>query len=161
MGNLKRYFEDNAAYFVTTATRDRAPLFRDRKLCRILLVTIEYHKTVFDYKVYGYCIMPDHLHIILHPKSEFNLSFIMKMIKGSFARKINKLNGKEGSLWQRRFYDEIIRNEKQLLNQLEYMHQNPVLGGLAKTAADYPFSSFHHYHKRADPENQLLQIDLL
>ncbi|MFZ5802099.1 MAG: REP-associated tyrosine transposase [Candidatus Omnitrophota bacterium] len=161
MGNIKRYFEDHAAYFVTTATKDRAELFRDRKLCRILLVTIEYHKTVFDYKVYGYCLMPDHLHAILHPQGGFNLSFIMKMIKGSFARKINKLNGEEGSLWQKRFYDEMIRNEKQLLNQLEYMHQNPVADGLAKTPGDYPFSSFNQYHKRTDPENQLLQIDLL
>ncbi|MFA5390891.1 MAG: transposase [Candidatus Omnitrophota bacterium] len=85
MGIFKRYFEENAAYFVTTATKDRAPLFRNRKLCRILLITIEYHKTVFDYKIYGYCLMPDHLHAILHPKGNFNLSFIMKMIKGSFA----------------------------------------------------------------------------
>ena len=161
MGNLKRYFEENAAYFVTTATKDRAPLFRDRKLCHILLVTIEYHKTVFDYKVYGYCLMPDHLHAIFHPKGKFNLSFIMKMIKGSFARKINKLNGEEGSLWQRRFYDEVILSEKQLLAQLEYTHQNPVSAGLAKAAGDYPFSSFNQYHKRADPENQLLQIDPL
>lgn len=161
MGNLKRYFEENAAYFVTTATKDRVPLFRDQRLCRILLVTIEYHKTVFDYAIYGYCLMPDHLHAILRPKGDFNLSFIMKMIKGSFARKINKLNGKEGSLWQRRFYDEMIRNERQLLAQLEYMHQNPVSDGLAKTAGDYPFSSFAQYHKRTDPGNQLLQIDPL
>jgi hypothetical protein len=41
------------------------------------------------------------------------------------------------------------------------MHQNPVSDGLAKTAGDYPFSSFHQYHKRADPENQFLQIDFL
>lgn len=161
MGNIKRYHEGNAAYFVTTTTKDRTPLFRNRKLCRILLVTIEYHKTVFDYKVYGYCIMPDHFHAILHPKGDFYLSYIMKMIKGSFARKINKLNGEEGSLWQKRFYDEVVHTERQLLRQLEYMHQNPVADKLVKMAGDYPFSSFNHYHKRIDPENQLLQIDPL
>lgn len=160
MGNLKRHFEENAAYFITTTTKDRAPIFRDRKLCRILLVTIEYHKTVFDYRVYGYCIMPDHFHAILHPKGPFKLSYIMQMIKGSFSRKINKLKGTEGALWQKRFYDEIVHTERQLLNQLDYMHQNPVTDGLVKAAGDYPFSSFNQYRKRTDPENQLLQIDL-
>ena len=161
MGNLKRYFEKNAAYFVTTVTKDRKPIFKDQKLCRILLVTIEYHKTVFDYAVYGYCIMPDHLHVILRPEGKFNLSYIMKMIKGGFARKVNKLKEKEGSVWQRRFYDEVIRSEKQLLAQLAYMHQNPVSAGLIKTAGDYCFSSFNQYHKQRNLENQLLQIDSL
>ena len=160
MGNLKRYFEDNFAYFVTTVTKDRRLVFQDPRLCRILLVAIEYHKTIFNYSVYGYCLMPDHVHIILHPKGKFTLSYIMQMIKGSFARKINKLNGKERSLWQRRFYDEAIRSEKQLLTQLEYMHLNPVSAGLVNKAADYRFSSFGQYHKLANPEDQILQIDI-
>jgi putative transposase len=159
MGNLRRYYEKNNSYFVTTATHERKELFLDKKLSRILLVSIEYHKTVFDYDVYGYCLMPDHLHLILKPTGSFNLSFIMKMVKGSFSRKVNKLNNQEGSLWQRRFFEETIKNEKQLLSQLEYMHNNPVKAGLVTHPGKYSYSSFGQYHDLRNPEGILLEID--
>lgn len=159
MGAIKRYFLEGTPYFVTTVTKERTPLFRDERLARILLVTIEYHKTVFDYLVYGYCLMPDHLHLLLLPRGSFTLSYIMKMIKGSFARKINKLRGTAGSVWHRRFYDEVVRSERQLLTQLDYMHQNPVAAGLVPAAKDYPFSSFHQYYDLDNPAGRILEID--
>jgi putative transposase len=124
-------------------------------------VTIEYYKTVFDYAVYGYCVMPDHLHLLIKPTGPFDLSYIMKMIKGSFARKINKLGGKNGSIWQRRFYDQAIRSEQQFLAQLAYIHQNPVAGGLVTSAQAYPFSSFNQYMNPTASEREILQIDHL
>ncbi len=159
MGNLRRYFEENGAYFVTTVTKRREALFNDPKLCRVLLITIEYYKMIFDYKVYGYCLMPDHLHLILVPSRRFNLSFILKMIKGTFTRKVNKLDAKDGSLWQRRFYEEVIRDERQLLHQLDYIHMNPVVGGIVPTAKDFPYSSFSQYHGFSNPVGEILQID--
>ena len=82
----------------------------------------------------------------------------MKMVKGTFSRKMNKLNDEKGHLWQRRFYDEIIRSEQQLYKQLEYMHQNPVVANLVKSAEQYPYSSFQQYHQSSN-ENEILQID--
>ena len=157
---MKRYFEENAAYFVTTITKDRNPVFSDEKLCRILLVTVEYYKTLLDYLVLGYCLMPDHFHIILRPGKRFNLSFVIKMIKGSFARKVNKLNETHGHLWQRRFYDELIRNESQFTNQLNYMHYNPVSAGLVQSASEYHHSSYAQYYGDS-PANAILEIDRL
>jgi putative transposase len=158
---MRRYYEHNVPYFVTTVTNDRAPLFKSERLCRILLVTIEYHKTIFDFSVQGYCVMPDHVHLILTCFGKFNLSYIMKMIKGSFARKVNKLNNKEGSCWQQRFYDEAIRNEAQLFNQLDYIHMNPVKAGLVNDPIDYPFSSFRQYQKDGNPNSPVLEIEPL
>ena len=159
MAGLKRYFEDGAAYFVTAVTKDRRALFLDPKLCRILLVTIEYHKTLFDYKVFAYCVMPDHFHWIVQPSSKFNLSFIMQMIKGSFSRKINKLNQGRGHLWQKRYYDEAIRGERQLTQQIDYVHQNPVKAGLVLAEGDYLHSSYRQYcDHRTDPRD-VLEVD--
>jgi REP element-mobilizing transposase RayT len=62
---MRRFYLENSAYFVTTVTKERKAIFLDKKLCRILLVTVEYYKTILDYKVYGFCLMPDHLHLIL------------------------------------------------------------------------------------------------
>ena len=156
---IKRYFEENRAYFATTITKDRKQLFRNEKLSKILLMTVEYYKIILDYAVYGYCLMPDHFHVIIHPKGEFTLSFIMKMIKGSFARKMNKLKQGRGSLWQQGFYDEMIRDERQLLKQLEYIHQNPVAANLVESADKYPYSSFSQYYGTPNLMGHILEID--
>ena len=159
VAGLKRYFEDGVAYFVTAVTKDRRALFLDPKLCRILLVTIEYHKTLFDYKVFAYCVMPDHFHWIVQPSQRFNLSFIMQMIKGSFSRKINKLNRGQGHLWQKRYYDKGIRNEHQLAQQITYVHQNPVRAGLVLREADYLHSSYHQYHGGGADYRNVLEVE--
>ncbi len=159
MPNMKRHYEDGLAYFVTTVTGERKPLFVDRKLCRIMLITLAYFKTIFDYEVYGYCVMPDHLHAIIRPNSEYNLSFIMKMVKGSFARKVNRLAGSSGSMWQPGFYEEAIRSNTQLNNQLNYIHGNPVKADLALTMEKYEFSSYRQYFIPEEKGEVILEVD--
>ena len=161
MPNMKRYYEDGLAYFVTTVTHRRRPLFEDRRMCRLILITMAYYKMVFDYEVYGYCIMPDHLHAIIRPNSKYNLSFLMKMIKGSFARKINRLSDLEEptSVWQAGFYEQGIRNNAQLLTQINYIHDNPLKANLASSGQDYEFSSFRQYHFPESQGEPILQVD--
>ena len=84
---------------------------------------------------------------------------IMKMVKGSFSRKVNKLQSWQGSLWQPRYYDEVIRNEKQLTAQLRYMHQNPVASGLVPSANQYTFSSHSQYENIPNPDGLILEVD--
>ena len=159
MPSMKRYYEDGLAYFVTTVTGERKPIFEDKKLCRILLVTLAYFKTIFDYEVYGYCVMPDHLHAIIRPDSKHNLSFIMKMVKGSFARKINRLAGLKGSVWQSGFYEEAIRSNTQLTNQLNYIHGNPVKADLVPSMEKYEFSSYRQFFIPEDAGQVILEVD--
>ena len=156
---MKRYYEDGMAYFVTTVTDERRPVFQDRKLGRFLLITLAYYRMVFDFEVYGYCIMPDHLHAIIRPGSGFNLSFIMKMVKGSFARKINKLAGAKGSVWQAGFFEEAIRNDSQLTNQLNYIHANPIKGALVPSIEKYEFSSYQQYFCPELQGEVILEVD--
>lgn len=159
MGNIKRYYEDNAAYFLTTVTKDRVAIFRDSKNCKILLVTIEYFKLILDYRLYGFCIMPEHLHLIIHPFGKYNFSYIMKMLKGSFARKLNKINGREGKIWQKGFFDECITDSLQLIRKLEYLHNNPVKANLVNSPEEYAYSSYNHYIKTDYSANSIIEID--
>lgn len=158
MGVLKRYFENGYAYFLTTNTLNDNPIFFKEQYCRILLVTIEYFKLILDYKLYGYCIMPDHLHLLLHPYGRYDPAYIMQMIKGSFSNKYNKMKQSKGHVWQKRYYDEVVRNNKVALNILEYMHNNPVKAKIVQFPEDYEFSSCSHYFgsKKA---NMLIEID--
>jgi putative transposase len=159
MGNIKRFYEENAAYFLTTVTKDRIQIFKDPKNCKILLVTIEYFKLILDYRLYGFCIMPEHLHLIIHPFGKYDFSYIMKMLKGSFARKLNKIKDKEGKIWQKGFYDECILDSYELLKKLEYMHNNPVKANLVSSPEEYPYSSYNHYFKTNYISNPVIEID--
>ena len=145
MGNIRRYYEAGYSYFVTTVVQERRPIFTDDRTCKILLITVEYFKLILDYKIYAYCIMPDHLHLILHPVGKQDLSYIMQMIKGSFARKFNKMNNLNGQVWQKRFYDEGVRDVNMLMQKMEYIHNNPIRKNIAASLEDYSYSSYHHY----------------
>lgn len=142
---MRRYFEDGYAYFLTTKTYKNIHIFANQKYSKILLVTIEYYKLVLEYKIYGYCIMPDHVHLLIHPCGKYNPAYIMNMVKGSFSRKYNKMNNTQGKVWQKSYYDKMVQDEKAVLNFLEYMHYNPVKGGIVYSPEEYEFTSFNHY----------------
>jgi putative transposase len=158
MAHMRRCFEKGHAYFVTSVTNEREPIFISEKMCEILLVTIEYFKLLLDYKIYAYCIMPDHLHLIIQPVGKYNLSYIMQMIKGSFSRKINKIGDKNGKIWQKRFYDEGIRNESMLMQKIEYVHNNPLRKNLVNSPEEYSYSSYHCYFGN---NKNVLEVDQL
>lgn len=158
MSNLRRHYEEGLVYFVTTVAHKREPIFTNEKSCKIVLLTIEYFKLLFDYKVFAYCLMPDHVHLLIQPFGEYNLSYIMKMIKGSFARKINKYKNSTGPIWQKRFYDEGIRDAAMLTQKIEYIHNNPIRKKLISSLEEYPYSSYHWYFGN---NKNILEIDQL
>lgn len=111
---------------------------------------MQFYKYYLDYKIYAFVIMPDHFHAIIQPGEEFNISVIMNKIKGNFGNKYNKITGREGKVWQSRFYDEGIRDRKELLSKIEYVHNNPVRAGIVKTAGEYEFSSYNYYYEKVN-----------
>ncbi|MDI6604550.1 MAG: transposase [Thermoanaerobacteraceae bacterium] len=150
MTKLRRYLEVGASYFVTSVVKDREKIFLSEKACKLLIVTMQFYKYYLDYKIYAFVIMPDHFHAIIQPGEEFNISVIMNKIKGNFGNKYNKIMGREGKLWQSRFYDEGIRESKELQNKIEYIHNNPVRAGIVKTPGEYEFSSYNYYYDKVN-----------
>jgi len=89
-------------------------------------------------------VMPDHVHVIFQPREMkpgiwYDLSAIMKGLKGTSSRRINQLLGTQGTVWQEESYDRIIRDDKELEEKLLYMYHNPVKAGLVADPADYEF----------------------
>lgn len=135
-------YSDAGAYFVTICTSDRRKVFWSDcrgELCSPenlplsevgLIVDREISKIKFVYNnviVDKYCIMPDHIHLILRIESDENgrtqfaptLSRIIKQFKGAITKQIGK------SVWQRSFYDHKIRNHEDYLEIWEYIENNP------------------------------------
>jgi len=83
----------------------------------------------------------------------------MKMIKGNFARKYNKMLSRQGKVWQDRFYDTSLRDQDVLLQKIEYIHNNPVRAKLTTTPGEYPFSSYNYYF--GNNHSGILEIDII
>ena len=159
MSSITRHYETNIAYFVSSVTLNRKHIFIDEKTIALLLLTIEYFKINLDYKIFAYCILPEHFHFIVQPFGKrYNLSYIMQMIKGSFSRRFNKIFDSNGQIWQKRFYDEGIRNESMLFQKIEYIHNNPIKHKLVTDRNQYLYSSYQHYFNN---KNSILTIDKL
>ena len=85
--------------------------------------------------------MPNHVHVLLRPLAGHALSTIVHSWKSFTAKKINSIVGSSGPVWQREYFDRMIRNARHLAVTAEYIHQNPVVAGLVTDARDWPFST--------------------
>lgn len=82
------------------------------------------------YRLYAWCIMPNHVHIVVQPLAGHELSSILLSWKTFTARKANILLGREGEFWQSEYFDHLIRNEESLEYWVEYTWSNPDQAGL-------------------------------
>ncbi len=107
------------------------------------------------YELIAYCIMPNHVHLLLHTHAQIpenfdvreweNLDFepldrIMKQVKGASARYCNQSLGRDGKFWQRESYDHYVRNPVEFGNILAYILSNPVKAGWVENWEDFPFT---------------------
>lgn len=102
-------------------------------------------------------ILPEHLHCIWTlPQGDSDFSTRWNLIKGTFSRSVphgerisqsRMLRGERG-VWQRRFWEHLVRDEDDFMRHVEYIHWNPVKHGWTKRVADWPHSSFHAFVRR-------------
>lgn len=92
-------------------------------------------------QIYGYVIMPEHVHLLVSEPQEGVLTEAIKSLKQGVAR---RLIGEAEHFWQKRYYDFNARNGKQFVEKLRYIHRNPVKRGLCERPEDWEWSSFRH-----------------
>jgi putative transposase len=98
------------------------------------------HKDEAGVDFWGYCLMPNHVHLIAVPSSERGLGWLLRIAHSQYAKFINARNDWQGHLWQARFYS-VVMDESHALASLRYVELNPVRAGLCRHAADWPWSS--------------------
>lgn len=145
MPQFQRFTKGEYCYFVTTAVQDRRALFRDSRLCQTLLANLRFYRDRMKFGLHGYVIMPDHVHLLITPRQPTTISDIMRNLKSYTSKEIGAALSIQGPVWQRRFFDRVIRNEEQFRATLDYIHLNPVKAGLVRSADDYEFSSYRYW----------------
>jgi putative transposase len=103
---------------------------------------LERIRRTFELQVFGYVLMPEHVHLLLGEPQRETLAHAIKSLKQGVAR---RFIGNAEHFWQKRYYDGNVRNHRQFVEKLRYIHRNPVKRGLCERPEDWPWSSFSHY----------------
>jgi putative transposase len=153
-------------YFFTVVTHKRAKIFHLSDHVELLRQAFRKVIKRHPFEIDAFVLLPDHLHCIWTlPQGDADFSTRWRLIKSYFSRKIDqnsvgwveernptktttstsRLRENEKSIWQRRFWEHLIRNQKDLNRHIEYIHYNPVKHGLTKAPGDWAYSSFQRY----------------
>lgn len=137
---LDHIWIDNPVFFVTTCTHNRKKILTNSKVATILVEEWKSAKERHDWYIGRYVIMPDHVHFLCSPGNDSkSLSDFMKFWKEWTAKKICHECGIDGHIWQREFFDHLLRNEESYVQKWDYILNNPVRAGLIRNAAELPW----------------------
>jgi len=132
------------AYFLTMCTSDRHPAFANHAFAADAAAQLLRSATTFHFAVPAYCLMPDHVHIVLEGEQEdSDMKSFVQSWNTSVGFRWRRAHGT--ALWQGRYYDHVLRNDVALLEVARYVVMNPVRASLVQKAEDYPFSGSSRY----------------
>ena len=146
MPRLPRQKSETGIYHIMLRGTNQQTIFEDEEDYSKFLLTLEKYKAVSGYKVFAFCLMSNHIHILLKTEKE-DLDLIMKRIAGSYVYWYNWKYYRKGHLFQDRFKSEPVEDDAYFLTALRYIHQNPVKAGIVKKIDDYRYSSYNEYIK--------------
>ncbi|WP_281796013.1 REP-associated tyrosine transposase [Desulforhabdus amnigena] len=132
-----RFSQLGYAYFITTSTKTRLPLFSDPIASKIILDSLRWLNEQGKIELVAAMVMPDHIHFVARLQNPA-LPSLMHSFKSYTSNKINDLFRREGSLWEPQYYDHAIRTDDELLDRVNYCLQNPVRRGLVEHFKEYP-----------------------
>lgn len=114
--------------------------FSVQKTAQMVCENIEYYCRKLAFTLYGYCLMPDHLHVLLSPTdSQKSLSYLTDSFKSYTTHEYMKLEGRP-PLWQRSWHDHVCRKSETAETVLAYVAENPVRAGLVDNWSDWPWT---------------------
>ena len=135
------YSDNYQIYFTTICIKNKINYLLNSNLAKNIIDQLKFRRNNNEIKLYAYCIMPDHIHLLLSLGESYrkNLQNWMESFK-RYTSKIAKANYQINHFWQKNFYDHIIRKEESLVMIVEYILNNPVRKGMVLDWRDYPFS---------------------
>ena len=154
MANYRRLYRKGGTYFFTVVTQERRPVFSNAKNVQKLRDSFRTVMKKSPFTIEAIVILPDHIHCIWTlPNDDKDFSNRWKEIKYRFSMDYNRFFAKSGSkvkkkekgLWQRRFWEHLIRDQQDYNRHFDYIHYNPVKHKFTERAIDWPYSSFKRF----------------
>ena len=150
--DYRRAWHKGGTYFFTVNCLQRKNndlLVRNIDLLREVIVKV---KKAHPFTIHAWVVLPDHMHCVIElPEGDADFATRWMLIKMLFSRSLPKnerlsktrIQRRERGIWQRRYWEHLIKNEADYQAHMDYVHINPVKHGLVKQVKDWPYSTFH------------------
>jgi len=165
MPAMKRFHVEGHIYYITTNIYKRLPIFTHPSFIIPLYDSLHFYRHQYAFRLLGYVIMPDHIHLMLWPTSEVSVSDFMRDFKTFTAKRIirqaqveqnqpwpahfsqsgQETGRGENKVWQDSYWDVNVFSNQFVRQKLNYIHRNPLRSGLVTKPEDYPYSSYRNY----------------
>lgn len=167
--NIRRFYIPEAIYFITSVTRERKGIFKKDKNIELFWSTLRRVQGYYPHELQAFVLLPEHFHFLIKP---VNCSFskLFQSFHKNFTLNFKAFHSIKTNLrlWQHRFWDHVIRSEKDWQFHLNYIHYNPVKHGYVSKPEDWENSSFKGWIEKSaytigwghKEINELEEIDL-
>ena len=158
MPNYRRNYVPGGTYFFTLVTFHRKKYFDTSERLDRLLIIIRQVQRSKPFDLIAYCLLTDHIHLLMTlPEGESNYSIRIREIKRLTTLWMRKeLKGNDDRIWQDKFWEHTIRDEKDLQIHFDYIHYNPVKHGFMETFDGWKWSSFRDYFDVQDESFEMI-----
>ncbi len=158
MSNYRRFTIAGGTYFFTQVTYQRQPWLCTDLACATLRAAITQVRQTYPFTIEAFVLLPNHLHCIWTlPEGDSDYATRWRLIKSYVTKRAaselgqtktvsaSRQKRREGVLWQRRFWEHLIRDEADFTRHCDYIHYNPVRHGLCHQPQNWQFSSVHRF----------------
>ena len=154
MVKLRHFDNVGTARFVTFNCYRNEHGFQSESSKSDFLIFLNEARDNHKFKIFGYVIMPTHVHLILYPPDGMKLGLVIGEIKSRFARhilsKVKKSQDSIGVFWQKRCYDHNCRTPETVIEKINYCHTDPVRSGIVQEQSQWKWSSYNWYNGEED-----------
>ena len=160
----RRLRQPGATYFFTVVTGSRKPHFGERANVDLLLDVMRLVAVDHPFDIDAQVILPDHLHTLWTlPEGDTDFPTRWMLIKSNFTRRVRvglrkepqpdlpsfaRISRRERTIWQKRYWEHLIRDEEDFARHVDYIHYNPVKHGHVKAPSEWPYSTFKEFVSR-------------
>ena len=149
-----------AEYHISARINRSKFILESKEIKELFLFTIARAKMKYSFKLHNFVIMSNHIHFLIKPGKDENLSRIMQWILSVFAINYNKFFNLKGHVWYDRFKSTVIKSYRQFLAAFKYISNNPIKVNLTDNPWDYEYGGLWHTNHGSfniiDPPNRII-----
>ena len=156
MPRSARQMSSSGIYHIILRGVNKQTIFADNEDNESFLRVLSECKMLSGFEVYGYCLMGNHVHLLLK-QTEENIGQLMKRIASRYVKWFNWKYDRCGHLFQERYKSEAVEDDRYFVALLRYIHQNPKRAGICEAIGEYKWSSYNDYFHR---KSTIVDLDL-
>ena len=135
-------------FFVTTSTDGKRGLLQTERMAMLLIDVMFHYRNQGEYKLHEFVVMRNHFHVLITVGQATTVERAVQLIKGGFSYRARRELGVTRAIWQRGFSEDRVRSLEEYHNFRNYIYNNPVRAGLARTPEEYPYSTANAKFRR-------------